>query len=180
MPPFGLVCDAGRCREAQTWDEILPTCSSQKEANAVDWCITYAAQSAFDAGETGQAVEICNQMQGGDGDMPKSQQCLMQVARNIIEKDPREALDFCRANMDRTLAMCLNESGYALAKTDLDAGLAICTEIVPNYTDGQFQKDACYHNIAMIVAPQDLERAKQICEMMSADIEYCKETAAKQ
>ena len=175
-PPFGLVCAAGACREAQTWQEILPNCP-QKTAHLVAWCFSKAALAAHQSGETEQAIAICNSedLVGTQG----AEECHMQLARAIMAEDPRKAADFCRANTDSVLATCLGESAQELAKSDLEAGLALCAEISPQYSGDRVQ-DICFNNIAMLVAPTDPARAQQICEQMSADIEQCKQTAGRQ
>lgn len=102
----------------------------------------------------------------------------MQLARAIMAEDPRQAADFCRANTDSLLATCLGESAQELAKSDLEAGLALCEEISSQYP-GDRGRDVCFNNIAMLVASTDPARAQQICEQMSADIEQCKQAAGK-
>jgi len=174
-PPFGLVCDAGSCREAQTWQEILPNCP-QKTAHLVAWCFANAALAAHQSGETEQAIAICSSedLVGMNG----AEQCLMQLARAIMAEDSRQAADFCRANTDSVLATCLGESAQELAKSDLEAGLALCAEISLQYP-GDRERDTCFNNIAMLVASTDPARAQQICEQMSADIEQCKQAAGR-
>ena len=103
----------------------------------------------------------------------------MQLARAMMAEDPRKAADFCRANTDSLLATCLRESAQELAKSDLEAGLALCAEISPQYS-GDRTQDICFNNIAMLVALTNVARAQQICEQMSADIEQCKQTAGRQ
>jgi len=172
-PPFGQVCAAGACREAQTWQEILPNCP-QKTTHLVAWCFTNAALAAHQAGETEQAIAICN-----NEDLVGTQaaeECHLNVAGAIMAEDPRKAADFCRANTDSRLATCLGESAQELAKSDLEAGLALCAEISPQYS-GDRTRDICFNKIAMLVAPANPARAQQICEQMSADIEQCKQTA---
>ena len=103
----------------------------------------------------------------------------MELARAMMVEDPRKAADFCRANTDSFLATCLGESAQELAKSDLEAGLALCAEISPQYS-GDRTRDICFNNIAMLVATTNPARAQQICERMSADIEQCKQTANRQ
>ena len=175
-PPFVLVCHAGSCREAQTWQEILPNCP-QKTAHLAAWCFSHAALAAHQSGETEQAIAICNSEDlVGTQD---AEECHMQLARAIMAEDPRKAADFCRANTDSFLATCLGESAQELAKSDLEAGLALCAEISPQYS-GDRTQDVCFNNIAMLVASTNPARAQQICEQMSADIEQCKQTADRQ
>jgi hypothetical protein len=174
QPPFALVCNAGTCREALTWQEILPACPQQGSQNEIDWCYFSTAVTAYKAGEEEQAKSICKGMTGfAGGDVPKTQECLMQLARAILPTNPQRAVEFCRANLDRLLAMCLKESGETLGQTDVEAGLAVCTEISPDYADGRSQKDACYHNIAMTLAKKDIEQAKVICSKVSEDSQRC-------
>lgn len=175
-PPFGLVCDAGSCREAQTWQEILPNCP-QQAAHLVAWCFANVAVAAHRSGETEQAIAICSSedLVGVNG----AEQCLMQLARTIMTEAPRQAADFCRANTaDGVLATCLGESARELAKSDLEAGLALCAEILLQYPEDR-GRDTCFNNIAMLVASTDPVRAQQICEQMSADIEQCKQAAGR-
>lgn len=59
--PFGLVCDAGACRAAQTWQEILAACPSQPTSQPVEWCYTSAAIAAAQSGNLAQGIAICEQ-----------------------------------------------------------------------------------------------------------------------
>jgi hypothetical protein len=179
QPPLGLVCDAGTCREAQTWQEILSACDPDVEKGR--WCRITAAVTAFQAGERDQAVAICADVPGAAPyGIPYSEECLLNLARTLKEKDPLASAAFCREHMDAQLITCLNEAGEALSHSDVEAGLALCREIAVENTNDRFQKDACFHNIAMGVAPKDLEYAQRICEMMSERVEDCKDTAARQ
>jgi|WetSurSiteA1Bulk_404760.scaffolds.fasta_scaffold05830_2 hypothetical protein len=178
-PPFGLVCDAGTCREVRTWQEILAVCDPDIEKGK--WCRITAADTAFQAGERDQAVKICAEASGASSyGMHYSEECLMNLARILKEKDPLASAAFCREHMGAGLSTCLNEAGEALSHSDVEAGLALCREIAIESTNDRGQQDACFHNIAMGVAPKDLEYAKSICEMMSERVEDCKETAARE
>ncbi len=174
-PPLVLVCAAGSCREAQTWQEILPNCP-QKTADLVAWCFLRAALAAHQSGETEQAIAICSSedLVGTQG----AEECHLELARAIMAEDPRQAADFCRANTGSLLATCLGETAQKLAVSDLEAGLALCAEISPRYS-GDRTQDICFNNIAMLVASTDPARAQQICEQMSADIERCKQAAGR-
>jgi hypothetical protein len=178
-PPFGLVCDAGTCRGARTWQEILSACDLDAEKGR--WCRITAAVTAFQAGDRDQAVAICTEMSGASPyGIPYSEECLLNIARAIKEKDPLASAAFCREHMGAGLSGCVNEAGEALSHSDVEAGLALCREIAVENTNDRGQQDACFHNIAMGVAPKDLEYAKRICELMSERVEQCKETAARQ
>jgi len=178
-PPFGLVCDAGTCRGAQTWQEILSACDPDIEKGK--WCRITAADTAFQAGENDQAVAICADVQGASTyGTPDSEECLLNLACTLKEKDPLASAAFCREHMHEQLSTCLNEAGEALSHSDVEEGLALCSEIVIKNTNDRNQQDACFHNIAMLVAPKDLEYAKSICEMISERVEECKETAVRQ
>lgn len=61
VPPFGLVCDSGTCRAAQTWQEILAACPAQPPSQPSDWCYTSAAIAAAQSGDLAQALSICEQ-----------------------------------------------------------------------------------------------------------------------
>jgi len=61
MLPFGLVCDSGTCRAAQTWQEILAACPNQHPSQPVEWCYTSAAIAAGQSGDLKQAMHICEQ-----------------------------------------------------------------------------------------------------------------------
>jgi len=178
-PPFGLVCDAGTCRAARTWQEILSACDPDIEKGK--WCRITAADTAFQAGENDQAVIICTDVPGDHSTSnPYSDECLLNLARTLKEKNPLASAAFCREHMGAGLSTCLNEAGEALSHSDLEAGLALCREIAIENANDRGQQDACFHNIAMGVAPKDLEYAKRICEMMSESVEDCMETAARQ
>jgi hypothetical protein len=177
--PFGLVCDAGSCREARTWQEILSACDSDMEKGK--WCRITAAATALKAGDKYQAVTICTDMSGDHSSgNPYSEECFLNLARTLKEKDPLESAAFCRDHMHEQLSTCLNEAGEALSHSDLEAGLALCREIAIENTNARNQQDFCFHNIAMGVASKDLEYAKRICELMSERVQECKETAARQ
>jgi hypothetical protein len=178
-PPFSLVCDNGQCREGRTWQEILPECDEDVEKGK--WCRISAAAAAFKTGERDQAVTLCREVPGASGyGFPYAEDCLLNLASLIMKVDPRASADFCIKNMDEKLSTCLNEAGEALSHSDVQAGLALCREIVIENTNDRGQQDNCFHNIAMGVAPGDLEYARNICEMMSERVEDCKETAARQ
>ena len=70
-PPFGLVCDSGACRGAQTWQEILAACPSLPPSRPMDWCYTSAALTAKQSGELEQAMRICEQY---SSDKPRCKQ----------------------------------------------------------------------------------------------------------
>jgi len=174
MPPFGLVCDAYMCRAAQTWQEIWSACENL-QADQKRWCVSNAAIAAYQAGDANQAAIVCNSLAGNaDWGTPYAEDCLLQVARSIMDADPQASAAFCRAHMNSELSRCLNESGYAIGRNDIRAALALCNEIdVRNEGDRQ-QKDFCFHNVAMSVAKVDLVQARQICESMSQGAEQCK------
>jgi hypothetical protein len=178
-PPFGLVCDARTCREARTRQEILSACDPDIEKGK--WCRITAADTALQAGDKNQAVAICADMKSASPySIPYSEECLLNLARSLKEKDPLASAAFCREHMNEQLSTCLNEAGEALSHSDVEAGLALCSKIAIENTNDRGQQDACFHNIAMGVAPKDLEYAKRICELMSDRVEACKETAARQ
>ncbi len=60
-PPFGVVCDAGACRAAQTWQEIMAACPTQPPSQPVEWCYTSAAIAAAQSGNLAQGMAICEQ-----------------------------------------------------------------------------------------------------------------------
>ena len=177
QPPFGLVCDAGACREVQTWQEIWSACG-EIEYDQKIWCHVNAAQTAYQAGEEDQAVKICNDLQGNyPGGVDYAEDCILQVARTIMTNDPEASATFCRSHLTVLLSHCLNETAFAVGRTDVESALALCNEITIQTGNDQNQKNYCFHNVAMSVAKMDLEQARQICEMMSQDVEQCKTDA---
>lgn len=177
MPPFGLVCDANVCREAQTWQEIWSACGSL-EQNQKTWCHINAATMAFAAGEEDQAVKICNSLQGNDqGGASFAEDCILQVGRSLMANDPQASAKFCRAHLTILLGNCLNETAFAIGRADVESALALCNEINTQTDTDRNQKDYCFHNVAMSVAKVDLVQAQQICEMMSQGSEQCRADA---
>jgi len=174
MPPFGLVCDANMCRAAQTWQEIWSACSNL-EQDQKHWCVSNAAITAYQAVDENQAAIVCNSLEGNEGwGTPYSEDCLLQVARSIMSADPQASAAFCHAYMKALLSHCLNETAFAIGRKDINSALALCNEINIQNEDDRQQKDFCFHNVAMSVAKVDLVQARQICELMSQDIEQCK------
>lgn len=175
QPPFGLVCDAQACRAVETWQEIWSACSSFLDESMKLWCHANAATIAYQSGEPDQALMVCNSLQGNyPGGASFAEDCILQVGRSLMTKDPQASAMFCRAHLTTLLSNCLNETAFAIGRADVESALELCNEINTQTDNDRNQKDYCFHNLAMSVAKIDLVQARQICEMMSQDIEQCK------
>jgi len=172
-PPYGLVCDDLICRGAETWQEIMHACEALPQ-DKQSYCYGNAAVTAYQNEGEEKAAGICTSLNGIETwGTPFSADCLLQVARLIMANDPQRSMLFCRSYMTTLQSNCLNESAYAIGSTDMEAGLAVCSEITGDSANDIQQKEFCFHNLAMTVAKADLARARQICAMMSGEVERC-------
>lgn len=180
-PPVGLVCDSGACRAAQFWREILPLCPLQEQGQMANGCYYRAALDAAQAGEASQAASVCAGFPVNIvGEAVDTEQCLLALARALMEQNPYQAVDFCRADAGFILARCLAESAREVAKKDLNAGLSLCAEISAQPESDGYYRDTCFHSIALLIAHAEPERARQICEQMSGRVDECKKNVGNQ
>lgn len=173
-PPYGLVCDGGLCRGVETWQENLNACRDLPPEKQ-GYCLGNAAVIAYQTDGTEQAASVCNSLAGMETwGTPFSEECLLQVARLMMTDDPHSAVLFCRSYATILQSNCLNETAFAMGKTDLPAALAVCDGIQVNGTNDIQQKNFCFHNLAMSIAVSDLAKARQICERVSQGVEQCR------
>lgn len=173
-PPFGLVCDGKKCRGAESWQEIWQACKNLPQ-DRQSYCFGEAAITAFQFEGEEQAAVACKSLEGTETwGTPSSEECLLQVARSMMVDDPKKTVSFCRSNMKILQSNCLDEAALALGSTDVTEALAVCSEITVDHNHDLEQKDYCFHNLAMVVAKKDLVEARQICEMVSRNVEQCK------
>jgi hypothetical protein len=173
-PPYGLVCDNNICRGVETWQENLNACRGLQQEKQ-GYCFGNAAVIAYQSEGEEQASRVCKSLEGTETwGTPFSEECLLQVARLMMNDNPKITVSFCRSYMALMQSNCLNETALALGKTDVSAALVVCNEIIVNSDSDLQQKDFCFHNLAMSVAEDDLVQARQICEMVSGDVEQCK------
>jgi hypothetical protein len=132
-------------------------------------------------GEASQAAFVCAEFPANIvGEKIETEQCLIALARAFLEQNPYKAVDFCRADAGLVLARCLAESAREVAKKDLNVGLSLCAEISAQSESDRYYRDTCFHSIALLVAPADLEHARQICEQMSDYVDECKKNIGNQ
>jgi hypothetical protein len=176
-PQFGPICANDTCKAPEKWDEVSRLCPKEADPRATKSCYTQAAIYAYLQVGLDRSLELCGRIQGEASEgIPGSEECAAQIGRLVLNKDPDRAVEFCLDHLQQFKSRCLKEAGETIAVPDVDRGLDICEMIVVTTDGDRFQRDACFHNIAMRVRETDAARARAICEQMSERVDRCKKS----
>ncbi len=172
------------CQKPKTWEEFLRICPDIKENYLKNNCYISAALNAYEEVKLDKAIELCNiehfnKSSLSNPNIEEREFCLGEVGRKILEKNPDVIVDFCFENLDKLQSRCLKEAGETIAETDIESGVKICEKISIKYDGDNFQRDACYHNIAVIARQTNETKALELCEMMLTRVEDCKDLIIK-
>lgn len=164
---LGAVCSDGLCKQAETLPEMLRLCPGLDDENRQSMCYTIAAQLTLAEAGVDKALELCS--------LPQEQKdregCADGLFFAVLDSgDPLEAISLCKNHLPVARhSYCVKTAAEVLAEAQPEEGVKLCQEIDVLTASDQWQQDACFHNIAMIVARIDAGRAKQLCEMVSGE-----------
>lgn len=168
-PLMGTVCVDGQCRLAQTRPELLRVCPGLPERERT-WCYVRAAALALEEEGVPAAIETCASLAGPDSrGLEEQQACLEWVFyAQLGLGDATGATAFCLQSLPPARhSYCLKTAAEVLAATDLEAGVDMCAAIQVVEANDQWQQDACFGNIAVMLAGTDPDRARQLCRRVS-------------
>jgi hypothetical protein len=139
--------------------EILETCPN---------CFVQAAQAAYRAGGSQQAIDFCVQS-------PSEQQftCFSQLFNVALDvKELGEAEQLCRRHLYQDVGSCLYTLALEWADLDDEASVALCNELDP----ADARHFSCMLDVALAIKSQNQERALEICGQLSSDeAELCRQ-----
>jgi hypothetical protein len=84
--------------------------------------------------------------------------------------DAQGAAAFCLEHLPRERhSYCVKTAAEVLAESDPDEGVQMCRAIRVDGPDDQWQQDACFSNIACMLARSDAAQAEQLCALISGE-----------
>ena len=162
---IGAVCAGGLCRLPETGEEWLRLCALLVGGQRSTMCYSQAAAQTFLEQGAQAALQVCDMTQDSAG----RSDCGESLDWFLLNRgDAPAAVAFCLQHLpaDRH-SHCVKTAAETLAATEPDKAVQMCGSIRVDADNDRWQQDACYHNIACMMAQTDPALAEQLCALIS-------------